>query len=243
MQQTTSRGRSRTSFPSTLRVRTLRLRTRHYAHRMPRSHCRVMIRTASMEALCIPLTPTSRYPLPRGSKRLSLKSVSPQSGTSSVASYWALSTQVSYLFPFCTPLRRPVNRLTASLIDPSGEVRASSEESYLQESFASGRTNLKVYTHTLAKRVVFAPNSTRAVGVEVVSGDWNSAKKYMLSASKEVIISAGAFHSPQLLMVSGVGPKAMLEEFNISVVADRPGVGQVRKFRLSTLFILTRGRT
>lgn len=116
---------------------------------------------------------------------------------------------------------------TASLIDPTGEVRASSEETYLQHSFSTGRTNLKVYTHTLAKRIVFASNSTQATGVEVVSGSWNSEKKFLISANKEVIVSAGAFHSPQLLMVSGIGPRATLEQFNISVIADRPGVGQV----------------
>lgn len=117
--------------------------------------------------------------------------------------------------------------LAASLIDPAGEIRASSEETYLQHSFSSGRTNLKVYTHTLAKRIVFHSNSTKAMGVEVVSGDWGSEKNYFLSAINEVIVSAGAFHSPQLLMVSGIGPKDTLERFNISIIADRPGVGQV----------------
>ena len=126
----------------------------------------------------------------------------------------------------------------ASLIDPTGEIRASSEETYLQQSFKNGRTNLKVYTHTLAKRIVFAPNSTRAKGVEVVSGSWGSDNKYLLSANKEVIVSAGAFHSPQLLMVSGIGPREMLEQFNITVIADRPGVGQVG--RVSGLCWLTR---
>jgi len=97
----------------------------------------------------------------------------------------------------------------------------------LEESFNSGRTNLKVYTHTLAKRILFAPNSTNATGVEVVSGAWGKSKKYTLSARREIILSAGAFHSPQLLMVSGVGPKETLDMFNISVIANRPGVGQV----------------
>ncbi|EHL01846.1 putative alcohol dehydrogenase [Glarea lozoyensis 74030] len=43
---------------------------------------------------------------------------------------------------------------------------------------------------------------------------------------KEVILSAGVFQSPHLLLVSGVGPKAVLEQYNISLIADRPGVGQ-----------------
>ena len=47
-----------------------------------------------------------------------------------------------------------------------------------------------------------------------------------LSATKEVIISAGAFQSPQLLMVSGIGPSEQLEAHGIDVIANRPGVGQ-----------------
>lgn len=48
----------------------------------------------------------------------------------------------------------------------------------------------------------------------------------MLNATKEVILSAGAFQSPQLLMVSGVGPRDQLEALDITVLADRPGVGE-----------------
>lgn len=49
---------------------------------------------------------------------------------------------------------------------------------------------------------------------------------YTIKARKEVILSAGAFQSPQLLMVSGVGPRASLDEFDIPVVAALEGVGQ-----------------
>jgi choline dehydrogenase len=51
-------------------------------------------------------------------------------------------------------------------------------------------------------------------------------KEYYLTAKKEVIVSAGVFQSPQLLMVSGVGPAATLRAHGIPVVADLPGVGQ-----------------
>lgn len=116
-------------------------------------------------------------------------------------------------------------------LDPAGEKRSSSEEAYLQASFDSGRTNLKVYTHTLAKRIVFSQNETancsrRATAVEIVSSSYGNTKKYTLTAKNEIILSAGAFQSPQLLMVSGIGPKATLEKYSIPVVADRPGVGQ-----------------
>jgi choline dehydrogenase len=49
---------------------------------------------------------------------------------------------------------------------------------------------------------------------------------YFLTARKEIILSAGAFQSPQLLMVSGIGPAETLAKHNITLLADRPGVGQ-----------------
>lgn len=48
----------------------------------------------------------------------------------------------------------------------------------------------------------------------------------MLHASKEIIVSAGAFQSPQLLMVSGIGPRDQLEAHGIDVLVDRVGVGK-----------------
>lgn len=99
--------------------------------------------------------------------------------------------------------------------------RATSETAYLNPVL--GRSNLAVFDHTFAQRIIFDDQKT-ATGVEVTSTTTNCS--YAISADKEVILSAGVFQSPHLLQVSGVGPKAVLERYNISVVADRPGVGQ-----------------
>ncbi|MBD8556256.1 choline dehydrogenase [Rhizobium sp. CFBP 8762] len=61
-----------------------------------------------------------------------------------------------------------------------------------------------------------------ATGVEVDIG----GQRHVISASKEVIIAASAFNSPKLLMLSGIGPAAELQQHGIPVVADRPGVGR-----------------
>ena len=83
-----------------------------------------------------------------------------------------------------------------------------------------------MYTHALAKKILFNKDK-RATGVRVeVSGVGSGSATFKVAASKEVIISAGAFRSPQLLMVSGVGPAETLASNDIEVIADSPGVGQ-----------------
>lgn len=104
----------------------------------------------------------------------------------------------------------------SSTIDPKNEKRSSSQTSFLEA--AQGRSNLKVYQLTLAKKILF-DSSKRVTGVKINTGA-------TLSARREVIISAGAFQSPQLLMVSGIGPAATLKKYNIPVISDLSGVGQ-----------------
>ncbi|EXJ54400.1 hypothetical protein A1O7_09739 [Cladophialophora yegresii CBS 114405] len=99
--------------------------------------------------------------------------------------------------------------------------RSSSEASYLQWALASDRQNLLVYTRTFAKRILFDAQMT-ATGVSVTS----YGLRFTISASKEVIIAGGAVHTPQLLMVSGIGPADTLNGLGIPVVVDSPGVGQ-----------------
>lgn len=98
-------------------------------------------------------------------------------------------------------------------------IRASADRAYLRPY--TQRPNLALFNGTLAERIVFNDDKV-ATGVEVtVSGN-----SYTLKANKEVIVAGGVFQSPQLLQVSGVGPAALLKNFNVPVVADRPGVGQ-----------------
>ncbi|KAE8352400.1 hypothetical protein BDV28DRAFT_3401 [Aspergillus coremiiformis] len=104
-----------------------------------------------------------------------------------------------------------------STIRPEDESRSSSESSFLH----SKPPLLTIYTYTMGKRVLFNDDK-RATGVQV-GGILGS---FTLHANKEVIVSTGAFQSPQLLMVSGIGPANTLESYGIPVVADRPGVGQ-----------------
>ena len=94
----------------------------------------------------------------------------------------------------------------------------SSETAFLQPAF--DRPNLFVYIHTLGKKILF--ENAAATGVLGDTGD----QILEISAEREVILSAGALQSPQLLMVSGIGPKETLQQHNIPVIAERPGVGQ-----------------
>lgn len=103
-------------------------------------------------------------------------------------------------------------------IDPKSGTRSSSETSFLQQALST--TPLTVYSQTLAERILFDGTTAKAVAVKAFG------QQFTLSARQEIIISAGVFRSPQLLMVSGVGPKRTLDELDIPVVADLAGVGQ-----------------
>jgi choline dehydrogenase len=95
--------------------------------------------------------------------------------------------------------------------------RASSAFSYLRPAMKRG--NLKVETSALAQRLLF--EGRRAKGVEYrQNGTLRTAR-----ARKEVLVSSGAYNSPQLLQLSGVGPAELLKSHGIDIVLDAPGVG------------------
>lgn len=103
---------------------------------------------------------------------------------------------------------------------PGGQ-RANSAYSFLDAVL--DRPNLTVMTDVQVTRICF--EGKRATGVEIVRGGKGGTRE-VLSAKREVILSAGVINSPQLLKLSGVGPAAELKKHGIDVVHDLPGVGE-----------------
>jgi choline dehydrogenase len=95
--------------------------------------------------------------------------------------------------------------------------RVSAADAYLRP--AEKRANVSVFTDTQVTRILFEGH--QAVGVMCRSGSQTHAVK----ARRGVILSAGAIQSPQLLMLSGIGPGKHLRERGVPVLIDRPAVG------------------
>ena len=100
--------------------------------------------------------------------------------------------------------------------NPNG-IRWSTNVGYL--SMSRHRLNLTIRPNCTTHRIIF--DGKRATGVEVESG----GEKFV-AEGEEIVLSAGAIGSPQILMLSGVGPAAHLSDLGIPVVHDAPGVGQ-----------------
>ncbi|KAF8683343.1 Alcohol oxidase [Rhizoctonia solani] len=98
--------------------------------------------------------------------------------------------------------------------------RCSAEAAYLTPNVLA-RSNLTVATNAHVTKILF--EGKRAVGVEFARN--KNAPRYRAKARKEVVLSAGAVHTPHILMNSGIGPDSELKKHNIHVVHDLPGVG------------------
>ncbi|XP_063238482.1 glucose dehydrogenase [FAD, quinone]-like [Bacillus rossius redtenbacheri] len=92
--------------------------------------------------------------------------------------------------------------------------RWSSSRAFLHP--ASSRSNLHVKKYSLVTRILIDPRTRTAYGVEFT----NKGKTYRVKAKREVILSAGAINSPQVLMLSGIGPREHLEKLKVPVVND-----------------------
>ncbi|MDC3120206.1 choline dehydrogenase [Candidatus Pelagibacter sp.] len=104
--------------------------------------------------------------------------------------------------------------------------RASASKYYLNP--ARKKSNLKVFTESFVEKIIF--EGTKAIGIEVnIKGKINK-----IFANKEIILSGGSINSPQLLMLSGVGPASHIKEKGIKVIKNIPGVGRNLQDHLET---------
>ncbi|KAF5361294.1 hypothetical protein D9758_010281 [Tetrapyrgos nigripes] len=121
--------------------------------------------------------------------------------------------------------------------------RSSSATAYLHPALNSQRRNLNVLIQTRAMRLLQSTNTpsnsttsndhssvphfNQVEVAQSIDGLWVSAGlRFKFSARSEIILCSGAIGTPQLLLLSGVGPKDELKELGIDVVADRPAVGK-----------------
>lgn len=109
-----------------------------------------------------------------------------------------------------------------------GGVRASTGRAYLKP--AKRRSNLTVFKNTLTHRVVL--EGKKAVGIEIT----HRGKTRQITAQREVILSAGAIGSPQLLQLSGVGPEAVLKKAGVTPHHIMAGVGENLTDHLEVFF-------
>ncbi|XP_011862142.1 PREDICTED: glucose dehydrogenase [FAD, quinone]-like [Vollenhovia emeryi] len=140
-------------------------------------------------------------------------------------------TQPSFRTPVAEAFLEAVKELGYPSIDYNGKsemgfsymqatimngTRMSSNRAYL--SPARDRNNLRVSLESTVTKVLIDPSTNRAIGVEFVK----YGQTIRVFANKEVILSAGAIGTPQLMMLSGIGPAKHLTELGISVVQDAP---------------------
>ncbi|KAK6602796.1 L-sorbose 1-dehydrogenase [Botrytis cinerea] len=128
---------------------------------------------------------------------------------------------------FNAPDAPPEGVTTLSLTLSRQRERVSSFEAFLPKKIALERRNLTICTNALVSRIVFTEEKGLPHTEKILfkSSDQKSDNIYSVKINKEVIVCSGAVGSPQVLMLSGIGPRECLEEHGIKVVHDLPGVG------------------
>ncbi|KAK3303792.1 uncharacterized protein B0T15DRAFT_541265 [Chaetomium strumarium] len=93
---------------------------------------------------------------------------------------------------------------------------------------AANRTNYHLVTGSKVNRIILNGNTATGITFVPVGSTTGSAtnRSTVVGARKEVILAAGGIHSPQILQLSGIGPRKLLSSANITTVVDLPGVGQ-----------------
>ncbi|KAI0011190.1 putative GMC oxidoreductase [Xylariaceae sp. FL0662B] len=116
---------------------------------------------------------------------------------------------------------------SAATLHPTTRERSHAGNAYFSEK-VSQRANLRVITEALVEKIVLTQqaddsNKLRATGVTFVGKD---GQRRQVSATREVILAAGAVKTPQLLELSGIGSKDVLAKYGINCLLDNPNVGE-----------------
>lgn len=113
-------------------------------------------------------------------------------------------------------------------------------------------SNLHIWTNSFVTKLIIDSKTKNALGVEYVKGsnlykviplssqtlNSNDLEKFRIYAKREVIVSGGQWMSPQLLQLSGIGDKNILNKYNIDVIEDLPGVGQNQQDRYELPYVI-----
>jgi choline dehydrogenase-like flavoprotein len=102
--------------------------------------------------------------------------------------------------------------------------RCSAASALLAPAVDDKKRSIRVLCGAPAQKILFAENGITTTGVHFVAGDVDHVAR--LAPGGEVLLAGGAIHSPQLLMLSGIGPAAQLQKHDIDVIHDLPGVGE-----------------
>lgn len=108
-----------------------------------------------------------------------------------------------------------------SSLDPKDETRSYARVAHY-DPVIQYRPNYHLVANSAVTEITFEGNA--ATGIKYINR--NSAESSTVGANKEVVLAAGAVHTPQILQLSGIGPKALEQGLNIEPIVDLPGVGQ-----------------
>jgi choline dehydrogenase-like flavoprotein len=116
-------------------------------------------------------------------------------------------------------------RAYTATIDPISGLRSSADSEY--GATAAGHSNVTIITEATVNRILFDSQNSQKEGVTATGVQLtHNGQTTTIKATKEVIMAAGAFHTPKLLELSGIGDKERLTKLGIPVVFDQPGVGE-----------------
>ncbi len=128
--------------------------------------------------------------------------------------------------------------IATSSINPTNYTRSYARSAYLDAIPPRNNLHVLVNTRVMSVNTITNSNGTvTATGIQYETAPGQTPQT--ITANKEVILSGGAIGSPQLLMLSGIGPKASLTNVGVKTVVDLPGVGQHAQDHLSSQVIWT----